>query len=107
MLASYIRFMLFFRLKHHDSYWRFIPMIGQTKLSNRYLESLRDTPAPVLASELPNISFDINEIIAYAQKRNVAVCELSEEELAPFIHGAGDWRSFRRKYYTMYGKEGI
>ena len=76
-------------------------MIGQTKLSDRYLESLRDTPSPVFASELPNVSFDVNEIIAYAKKRNVAVWELSEEELAPFIHGSGDWRSFRRKYYSM------
>ncbi len=80
-------------------------MIGQTKLSDRYLESLRGTPAPVLASELPNVSFDVNEIIAYAKKRNVAVWELTEAELAPFIHGSGDWRSFRRKYYSMYGKQ--
>ena len=80
-------------------------MIGQTKLSDRYLESLRGTPAPILNSELPEVSFDVNEIMAFAKKRSVAVWELTEEELAPFIHGSGDWRSFRRKYYSIYGKQ--
>lgn len=63
----------------------------------------RSTPAPVLASELPNVSFDVNEIIAYAKKRGVAVWELTEAELAPFMHVSGDWRAFRRKYYSLYG----
>lgn len=63
----------------------------------------RSTPALVLASELPNVSFDVNEIIAYAKKRGVAVWELTEAELAPFMHGTGDWRAFRRKYYSLYG----
>ena len=80
-------------------------MIGQMKLSDRYLESLRSTPSPILSSELPDVSFDVNEIMAYAKKRNVAVWELTEAELAPFIHGSGDWRSFRRKNYAMHGKE--
>ena len=80
-------------------------MIGQTKFSDRYQKSLRATPAQVLASERPNVSFDVNEIIAFAKKRGVPVWELTEAELAPFIHGAGDWRSFRRKYYAMYGMQ--
>lgn len=73
-------------------------MIGQMKFSERYLKSVQTASKPILASELPNVTFNINEIINYAKKRGVPVHELTEDELAPFIHGNGDWRAFRRKH---------
>lgn len=54
-------------------------------LKDKYKESLKYTPEPVLLSQLPE-KVDIQRIMDYAKSKNTKVSELSDEEKQRFIH---------------------
>lgn len=52
---------------------------------NKYKESLKNTPKPVMPSEILNINIDLKELIAYAKAKNISPADLSEQEKQFFI----------------------
>lgn len=40
-------------------------------LMNKYKESLKNTPKPVLMSSLPKIKIDLSGLIKYAKSKNI------------------------------------
>ena len=52
---------------------------------NKYKESLKNTPKPVMPSEILNINIDLKELIAYAKSKNISPADLSEQEKQFFI----------------------
>lgn len=60
-------------------------MSGQMLNSNkRYEESLRRTPAPIYASQLPKVKMNLAGLSRYARDKGVSVRDLTEEEKKQF-----------------------
>ena len=57
-------------------------MYGQMK---RYRESLKNTPDPIMPSEISQRSFDLRGLMAYAKKSGKKVVDLSEDEKKMFV----------------------
>ncbi len=60
---------------------------GQMINYDRYNAILMNTPAPILADQIPKVKIDLPELIAYAHDKGVKVGDLSDEEKNQFIHG--------------------
>lgn len=56
-------------------------MLGQMK---KYRESLKNTPEPVLLSQIKQ-QIDLRGLMSYAKEKGVAVAQLSEQEKNSFI----------------------
>ena len=56
-------------------------MTGQMK---RYRESLKETPEPILLSQIQT-KMDLRGLMKYAKEKGKKVMELSEEEIRSFI----------------------
>ena len=54
-------------------------------LMERYRKSLRETPGPVMAKDIPDVRIDLRGLSAYARGRGVQPAALSDEEKARFI----------------------
>ena len=57
-------------------------MYGQMK---KYKESLKNTPEPIMPSQLPQIAFDLRGMMEYAKSLGKKVVELSESEKQMFV----------------------
>ena len=51
---------------------------------NRYLESLKNTPEPILLSQMP-VKMNIRKVADYAKDKGVRISSLSKEELKQFL----------------------
>ena len=54
-------------------------------LMNRYKNSLKNTPKPILPSKLPKTRLDLKGLMAYAKNQNVSPADLTEQEKKQFI----------------------
>ena len=54
---------------------------------SKYMSELINTPAPILADQLPDTSIDFAGLIAYAHSKGVKVGDLTDEEKNQFIKG--------------------
>ena len=54
---------------------------------NKYLSDLINTPAPILADQLPDTSIDFAGLMAYAHSKGVKASDLTNEEKNRFIKG--------------------
>lgn len=54
---------------------------------SKYMSELINTPAPILADQLPDTSIDFAGLIAYAHSKGVKVGDLTDEEKNRFIKG--------------------
>ena len=54
---------------------------------SKYMSELINTPAPILADQLPDTSIDFADLIAYAHSKGVKVGDLTDEEKNQFIKG--------------------
>lgn len=59
-------------------------MSGQMLNYNRYLESLKDTPEPILLSQMP-VKMNLRKVADYAKGKGVGISTLSKEELKQFL----------------------
>ena len=59
-------------------------MNGQMMNYNRYLESLKNTPEPILLSQMP-VKMNLRKVTDYAKEKGVGISSLSKEELKQFI----------------------
>ena len=59
-------------------------MNGQMMNYNRYLESLKNTPEPILLSQMP-VKMNIRTVADYAKDKGVRISSLSKEELKQFL----------------------
>ena len=59
-------------------------MNGQMMNYNRYLESLKNTPEPILLSQMP-VKMNLRKVADYAKKKGVRISSLSKEELKQFL----------------------
>ncbi len=59
-------------------------MNGQMMNYNRYLESLKNTPEPILLSQMP-IKMNLKKVADYAKEKGVEISTLSKEELKQFL----------------------
>ena len=59
-------------------------MNGQMMNYNRYLESLKNTPEPILLSRMP-VKMNIRKVADYAKDKGVRISSLSKEELKQFL----------------------
>lgn len=59
-------------------------MNGQMMNYNRYLESLKNTPEPILLSQMP-VKMNIRKVADYAKEKGVRISSLSKEELKQFL----------------------
>ncbi len=59
-------------------------MNGQMMNYNRYLESLKNTPEPILLSQMP-IKMNLKKVADYAKEKGVRISSLSKEELKQFL----------------------
>ncbi|GFI18871.1 MAG: hypothetical protein HFI98_14485 [Lachnospiraceae bacterium] len=59
-------------------------MNGQMMNYNRYLESLKNTPEPILLSQMP-VKINIRKVADYAKEKGVRISSLSKEELKQFL----------------------
>lgn len=59
-------------------------MNGQMMNYNRYLESLNNTPEPMLLSQMP-IKMNLKKVADYAKEKGVGISNLSKEELKQFL----------------------
>ena len=59
-------------------------MNGQMMNYNRYLESLKNTPEPILLSQMP-VKMNIRKVADYAKDNGVRISSLSKEELKQFL----------------------
>ena len=55
-----------------------------TGLMNNYKETLKDTPQPILLSQMEN-SIDLKALFSYAKANNMKVSELSETDKKKFV----------------------
>ena len=55
-------------------------------LMSRYKESLKNTQAPVLPSQLANTKLDLKALMDYARAKNTSPAQLSEGEMKKYIH---------------------
>ena len=51
---------------------------------NRYLESLKNTPEPILLSQMP-LKMNLKKVADYAKEKGVRISSLSKEELKQFL----------------------
>ena len=54
-------------------------------LMNRYKESLKNTPKPIMPSQIANNKIDLKGLMAYAKSKNMSPASLSESEKQKFI----------------------
>ena len=54
-------------------------------LMNRYRESLKKTPKPVMPSQILMTHLDLKGLMAYAKSKNVSPADLPEQEKNRFI----------------------
>lgn len=59
-------------------------MNGQMMNYNRYLESLKNTPEPILLSQMP-VKMNLKKVANYAKEKGVGISSLSKEELKQFL----------------------
>ena len=59
-------------------------MNGQMMNYNRYLESLKNTPEPILLSQMP-VKMNLKKVADYAKEKGVRISNLSKEELKQFL----------------------
>lgn len=59
-------------------------MSGQMMNYNRYLESLKNTPEPILLSQMP-VKMNLKKVADYAKEKGVGISTLSKEELKQFL----------------------
>ena len=59
-------------------------MNGQMMNYNRYLESLKNTPEPILLSQMP-LKMNLKKVADYAKEKGVRISSLSKEELKQFL----------------------
>ena len=59
-------------------------MNGQMINYNRYLESLKNTPEPILLSQMP-VKMNLRKVADYAKEKGVRISSLSKEELKQFL----------------------
>ena len=59
-------------------------MSGQMMNYDRYLESLKNTPEPILLSQMP-IKMNLKKVADYAKEKGVRISSLSKEELKQFL----------------------
>ena len=59
-------------------------MNGQMMNYNRYLESLKNTPEPILLSQMP-VKMNIRKVADYAKDKGERISSLSKEELKQFL----------------------
>lgn len=59
-------------------------MNGQMMNYNRYLESLQNTPEPILLSQMP-VKMNLKKVADYAKEKGVRISSLSKEELKQFL----------------------
>lgn len=57
-------------------------MYGQMK---RYKNSLKNTPEPIMPSQIPQINLDLKGLMTYAKKSGKKVINLTEAEKNRFI----------------------
>lgn len=55
-----------------------------TGLMKNYKETLKDTPQPILLSQMEN-SIDLKALFSYAKANNMKVSELSETDKKKFV----------------------
>lgn len=60
---------------------------GQMINYDKYNSVLQSMPAPILASQLPDVKIDLPGLISYAHGKGVKVSDLSDEEKNKFISG--------------------
>jgi len=60
---------------------------GQTINYDKYMMILQNTPAPILADQLPDTSIDFAGLMAYARSKGVKAGDLTDEEKNRFIKG--------------------
>jgi len=54
-------------------------------LMSRYKESLKNTPKPIMPSQISNIKIDLKGLLAYAKSKNISPAQLSDAERNQFI----------------------
>lgn len=54
-------------------------------LMQRYKESLKNTPKPIMPSQIINKKIDLKGLMSYAKSRNVSPASLSEQEKKSFV----------------------
>lgn len=59
-------------------------MNGQMMNYNKYLESLKNTPEPILLNQMP-IKMNLKKVANYAKEKGVKISNLSKEELKQFL----------------------
>lgn len=59
-------------------------MNGQMMNYNRYLESLKNTPEPILLRQMP-LKMNLKKVADYAKEKGVRISSLSKEELKQFL----------------------
>lgn len=59
-------------------------MSGQMMNYNMYLESLKNTPEPILLSQMP-VKMNLKKVADYAKEKGVRISNLSKEELKQFL----------------------
>jgi hypothetical protein len=59
-------------------------MSGQMMNYNKYLESLKNTPEPILLSQMP-VKMNLRKVADYAKEKGVGISTLSKEELKQFL----------------------
>ena len=57
-------------------------MYGQMK---RYRDSLKNTPEPIMPSQIPQMNLDLRGLMSYAKQMGKKVVELTEAEKKMFI----------------------
>ena len=60
---------------------------GQMINYNKYYAILKNTPAPIMGDQLPNVRIDLAALMQYARERGVKAGELTDEEKNRFIVG--------------------
>lgn len=59
-------------------------MNGELASHKRYLESLKNTPEPILLSQMP-VKMNLRKVADYAKENGVGISSLSKEELKQFL----------------------
>ena len=52
---------------------------------NRYKNSLKNTPKPVMPSQLKKVKIDLKGLMEYAREKNVSPAELTEKDKSKYI----------------------
>ena len=60
---------------------------GQTINYEKYNSTLQNMPAPILASQIPDVKIDLPGLISYAHDKGVKVGDLTVEEKNRFLYG--------------------